>query len=80
MYIGKGKRVGITFFCIKAYWDSLYCSNIIDRTALVKIGQRDLAVILVHSYRSDRCRDFLNERQSLLLIAFIRPVNKILQG
>ena len=80
MDIVQWKGIHTALFCVKTYGNSLYCSNIIDRTALVKIGQRDLAVIFVHSYRSDRCRDFLNERQSLLLIAFIRPVNKILQG
>lgn len=66
MYIGKGKRVGITFFCIKAYRDSLYSANIVDRTLLLKISQCNVSGFRLHLYRCNRSGNLLYERQAVL--------------
>lgn len=66
MYIGKGKRVGITFLCIKAYRDSLYSANIVDRTLLLEISQCNVSGFRLHLYRCNRSGNLLYERQAVL--------------
>ncbi len=54
MNILKRKCLCHTFLRIKTHRNPLHCTNIIDRTALIKISERDLSVFFIHPHRCDR--------------------------
>ena len=80
MNIGQRKGIRAAFFCIEAYRDPLYCSDIIHRTLLFKICQCDVTVIFIHTDRCDRCGNFLDQCQSFFPVLFIGPVYQFLQS
>ena len=63
MYVLQWKCIGISLFCIKADWNSLYGTDVIHRTDLVKICQCDMTPFLIDLHRRDRRRDFLDQSQ-----------------
>ena len=77
MNILKRKCLRHTFFCIKTHRNSLYRSNIVDRTALLKISERDLSVFFIHPHRCDRGRNLLHQCQILFQIPLIGTVDHI---
>ena len=75
----QGKGILGTFLCIEADRNALYNSDIVYRTFLVKICQRDMPVLLVDFDRRNRGRDLLDQCQITFQIFFIRAVDQILQ-
>ena len=73
MYILKWEGIYITLFRIKTDRDSLHCSDIVYRTFLVKICQRDVPVLLVDFDRRNRGRD-LNARLLSRYFSFVRLI------
>ncbi len=52
-------------------------SDIVDRTALIKISQRDLSVFFIHPHRCDRGRNLLHQCQILFQIPLIGTIDHI---
>lgn len=71
MDILQGKGFDRTFLCIKADRDALNGSDVIHRTLLIKISQRDVTGRFVDRYGRDRCRDLLDQRQLFLPVGII---------
>ena len=60
MDVCEGEGVCGAFFGVKAYGDSLYCSNVVYGASLFEVGQGDMTVFFVHSDGGDWVvRDFL---------------------
>ena len=78
--ICQRKRLGAAFFCVKADRNSLYCTYVVNGTSLVKVGQGNVAAVLVHAYRSDGGRDLLHKGKSLFPVLFVGSVYQVLQG
>lgn len=74
MYILKRKGIRCTLLGIKAYRNSLNCSNIIHRTFLIKIGQRYMTVFFIKLHRFNGSWNLLYQRQILFPISFIGQV------
>ena len=72
------KCIRCTFFCIKTDGNPLHCTDIIYCTDFIKICQCDMTVLLINFNGSNRCGNFLYQRQITLRIFFIGPVNKLL--
>ena len=79
MNVLQRKRIRLTFLCIKADRDALYRTDIINGTFLIKISQRDMAVLLINFDRCDRGWDFLDQCQMIFPVTFIGSVDKFLQ-
>ena len=79
MNILQGKSIHGTFLCIEAYGNSLHRTDIVYRTFLLKVGQRNLAMFPVHLNRSNGCGHLLNQRKTGIGILIICSVNHILQ-
>ena len=80
MYILKGVSIGGAFFGIKANGKSLYNTNIIYGTLLIKIGQSNMTVFLVNFQRRNRCWYLLDQCQLALCIFFVGSIDQIFQG
>ena len=70
MNVTHCKCISGTFLCIEADRNALYNSDIVYRTFLVKICQRDVPVLLVDFDRRNRGRDLLDQCQIAFLIFF----------
>ena len=68
MDVCQGKGIRSAFLGIKAHRQALYRADIVNSAFLVKIGQGDMAFILIDSDRGDRRGDFLDESQSVFLV------------
>ena len=73
------ERILITFFRIEADRYPLNCSNIVHRTSLIKIRQRDMTLCFIYLHRRDRRWNLLNQRKMPAEIIFIRTINKFFQ-
>ncbi len=74
MYILKGKGIYGAFLSIETNRYSLHYSDIVHRTFLVKIGKRNVPAFFVYIDRRNGRRNFLNKRQTVFQIFFIRSV------
>ena len=79
MQILQRPEIRGAFLCVEADRDALYEANVVDRGLLIEVGQCDLRMVLVHVDRCDRRRDLLHDRQLLLEVGLVRPVDKLLQ-
>ena len=75
MDICKWERIRIAFLRIEADRNSLYGTDIIDRTFLFKVSKGDVPCLLVNIDRGDRRRNLLYQCQMIFQILFICPVN-----
>ena len=78
MDVLQRKSVHRTFFGVKAHRNALHGTDIVYGTLLVKIRQCDMTVLLIDFNGSNRCGNFLYQRQITLRIFFIGPVNQLL--
>ena len=71
----QGKGILGTFLCIETDRNALYNSDIVYRTFLVKICQRDVPVLLVDFDRRNRGRDLLDQCQiTFQIFSFVRLI------
>ena len=75
----KRKCLYCTFLCVKADRDTLYGTDIVHCTFLIKVGQSDMAGRLFDGDGSDGGRDFLNQGQLFLPVNLIGVVDHVLQ-
>ena len=79
MNVLKRKGVAVTLLGSEADRDALNCPDVIHRTFLIEICQRNMAALLINFDRRNRRRTLLNQREPLLSVFFIGPVDQILQ-
>ena len=81
MFVDVLERKGFdgTFLCVEADRDSLHGPDIVDRTFLVEVRQRDMAAGFIDADRGDRGWDFLDQGQLLLAINLIAVNDHVLQ-
>ena len=71
------RKIGCpAFLGIKADRNTLYCTDIIHRTTMFKIGQGNPSCFLIHSHRRDWRRNLLDQCQMLFSVFFIGPVDQ----
>ena len=80
MYVLKRKGVHCTFFCIKAYRDTLNNTDVVDGTLLVKVSQSDMPCGRLDINGCNGSRDLLNQSKALFLILVYGSVNHFLKG
>ena len=79
MDVCEGEGVCGAFFGVKAYGDSLYCSNVVYGASLFEVGQGDMTVFFVHSDGGDGCWDFLDECKFFFSVLFVGAVYEVFQ-
>ena len=72
------RKIGCpAFLGIKADRNTLYCTDIIHRTTMFKIGQSNPSCFLIHSHRRDWRRNLLDQCQMLFSVFFIGSVDQL---
>ncbi len=79
MDVLQGKGVRRAFLCVEADGKPLYRPDVVNRTLLLEIGQRDLPALLVYPDGSDGGGHLLNQGKARIRILFVCPVDHILQ-
>lgn len=78
MDILQGKGIRRTFLGVEAHRYPLDDADIVHGALLVKVGEGDMAVLLIDLDRRDGRGDFLDQGQILFQIIFICPVDQLL--
>ena len=76
----KSKGLRGALLGVEADRNPLDRPDVVYGTLLLKIGQRDMTMLLVDLDGSDRGRHFLNQRQPLFPVHFICPVDEVLKN
>ena len=75
----QGKRLHGALLGVKTDGNPLYGPDVVYRTLLIKISQRDVAALLIDGDGGNRGRHLLDQGQFLLTVAVVAAVYDIFQ-